>query len=201
MADLDVSSGFHIFKDGNMWCAVGPTFRDLQQDRAGFGETPVVAYAKWWEANAMRGGFRTGWAKPSFEKFIIHHVVSDGPIERAMDDAMTNDTHDEAVEAVGEESLASYQEYKPTWRDYFRLMFGYHRHVPDVDKHPDAAVMPGWFKTVVHVHLDIWDRLRLLVSGRVLVEIENRANVSVDRVISDSAVTIVSPFEQKWTQR
>lgn len=34
-----------IFMDGNQWCAVGPGFRDLQQDHAGFGDTPVEAFA------------------------------------------------------------------------------------------------------------------------------------------------------------
>jgi len=68
--------GFHIFKDGNMWCAVGPHFRDLQQDNAGFGETPQHAYDEWWLANSRRGGFRTGWAKPDFSKFLIHGEVT-----------------------------------------------------------------------------------------------------------------------------
>ena len=35
----DVSQGFHLFKDGNAWCAVGPHFQNLQESDAGFGDT------------------------------------------------------------------------------------------------------------------------------------------------------------------
>lgn len=41
----DVSTGWHIFADGNQWCAVGPTYTDLQQSIAGFGYTQREAYA------------------------------------------------------------------------------------------------------------------------------------------------------------
>ncbi len=32
-----------VFMDGDLWCAVFPGFRDLQQDFAGFGRTPKEA--------------------------------------------------------------------------------------------------------------------------------------------------------------
>lgn len=32
-----------VFKDGNMWCAVFKEFINLQESRAGFGETPEQA--------------------------------------------------------------------------------------------------------------------------------------------------------------
>lgn len=38
-------AGYRIFKDGDMWCAVGPGFIDLQVSPAGFGKTPVAALA------------------------------------------------------------------------------------------------------------------------------------------------------------
>lgn len=34
---------YHVFKDGNAWCAVGKGFIDLQASKAGFGHTPLVA--------------------------------------------------------------------------------------------------------------------------------------------------------------
>lgn len=70
----DVSRGFHIFMDGNMWCAVGPHFRNLQEDKAGFADTPYVAYQAWWIANKNLAGWR-GHSAPAFEKFIIHKIV------------------------------------------------------------------------------------------------------------------------------
>jgi|TARA_R110000824_G_scaffold330976_1_gene517733 hypothetical protein len=43
MTDFDVSRGYHIYRDGNMWCAVGPHFRNLQESDAAFGPTPIDA--------------------------------------------------------------------------------------------------------------------------------------------------------------
>ncbi len=34
-----------IYMDGNAWCAVGPDFRNLAIDHAGFGVTPEIAVA------------------------------------------------------------------------------------------------------------------------------------------------------------
>ncbi len=69
----DVSRGFHVFRDGDSWCAVGPTFRDLQQDRAGFGDTAELAVDAWWAANADDRGFRSVvHIRPRFESFKVH---------------------------------------------------------------------------------------------------------------------------------
>ena len=34
-----------LYTDGDQWCAVGPHFRNLQEDAAGFGDTQVEAVA------------------------------------------------------------------------------------------------------------------------------------------------------------
>lgn len=47
----DVSTGYHLFKDGNAWCAVGPNFVNLQESDAGFGDTPERAFNAWRYAN------------------------------------------------------------------------------------------------------------------------------------------------------
>lgn len=70
----DFSHGFHIFMDGNMWCAVGPHFRDLQSDHAGFGETPAAAYLAWWGDNRRLNAWR-GHSEPGLDRFIIHHAI------------------------------------------------------------------------------------------------------------------------------
>jgi hypothetical protein len=36
---MDISDGYHLLKDGDAWCAVGPVFADLQRSPAGFGDT------------------------------------------------------------------------------------------------------------------------------------------------------------------
>lgn len=38
-------AGIVIERDGNMWCAVGPGFVNLQESHAGFGETKLAAMA------------------------------------------------------------------------------------------------------------------------------------------------------------
>lgn len=93
------------------------------------------------------------------------------------------------------EPIASYMEHIPTWRDHARRLLGFRRNFPDVDANEKAAIMPGWFRTVVNVHVSFGDRVRLLVSGRMRVDIENRCDVSVRDVVSASAVSIVSPFD------
>lgn len=35
--------GYRVVKDGNAWCATGPGFINLQESKAGFGHTPLVA--------------------------------------------------------------------------------------------------------------------------------------------------------------
>lgn len=35
--------GYRVFKDGNAWCATGEGFVNLQESKAGFGHTPLVA--------------------------------------------------------------------------------------------------------------------------------------------------------------
>jgi hypothetical protein len=56
------SHGFHIFRDGNAWCAVGPHFIDLMKSNAGFGDTPQDAVNElckkfegqsWWRNKAL----------------------------------------------------------------------------------------------------------------------------------------------------
>lgn len=67
----DVSHGFHVFMDGNMWCAVGPHFIDLMQSTAAFGETPEKAVDEL--RTALR---RKSWWRdkklPTFDEFTIH---------------------------------------------------------------------------------------------------------------------------------
>ena len=46
--------GCSIYMDGNKWCAVGPKFRNLQEDHAGFGNTPVEAFAELCRALGFR---------------------------------------------------------------------------------------------------------------------------------------------------
>lgn len=70
----EIAHGFHIFRDGNMWCAVGPHFQNLQQSNAGFGATPELAVAnlhkrlakdRWWNDKIL----------PPLDRFVIHEAA------------------------------------------------------------------------------------------------------------------------------
>lgn len=37
------NTGVQVYMDGDMWCAVGPDFINLQESHAGFGKTPRAA--------------------------------------------------------------------------------------------------------------------------------------------------------------
>jgi hypothetical protein len=65
-----LAHGFHVFKDGDAWCAVGPEYVDLQRSPAGFGYTKADA------VKALRGELReAGWpdsALPALSNFRVH---------------------------------------------------------------------------------------------------------------------------------
>jgi hypothetical protein len=65
-----IAHGFHLFKDGDAWAAVGPHFVDLQQSPAGFGETKDQA------VKALHAELRkAGWpesAMPALIRFKVH---------------------------------------------------------------------------------------------------------------------------------
>lgn len=67
----DVRHGFHIFRDGNAWCAVGPHFIDMMKSDIGFGETigeahlalkRVAEKSVWWRDKTF----------PPLERFTVH---------------------------------------------------------------------------------------------------------------------------------
>ena len=53
-----------LYKDGNMWCATEPGFKNLQESTAGFGETQESAVADL-NRNLRMQHWRQN--KPSFE--------------------------------------------------------------------------------------------------------------------------------------
>jgi hypothetical protein len=66
---MDVSRGFHLFRDGDAWCAVGPDFVDLQRSPAGFGATQQEAVRALWVE--LR---KAGWPDwlPALSDFAVH---------------------------------------------------------------------------------------------------------------------------------
>jgi hypothetical protein len=67
---MNISYGFHLFRNGDTWCAVGPDFVDIQRSPAGFRETQEGA------VNALHAELRKrGWhdsALPVLGCFKVH---------------------------------------------------------------------------------------------------------------------------------
>jgi hypothetical protein len=74
---MDVSHGFHVFLDGNAWCAVGPHFRNLQESTAGFGDTPEAAVDEWRKESAKDSWWGNN-PLPTFSEFAVHGPTGDG---------------------------------------------------------------------------------------------------------------------------
>lgn len=69
---MDVSRGFHLYMDGNAWCAVGPHHVDLQRSYAGFGGTQQAAIDDLWRQIKDTAPCRSS-GKPTIDAFTVHH--------------------------------------------------------------------------------------------------------------------------------
>jgi hypothetical protein len=59
----------------------------------------------------------------------------------------------------------------------------------------DARFAPGAIVTHARAHLGLWDRIRLLVSGRLVVSVRIITDVPVGLAITRSAFSICRPGE------
>lgn len=66
----DIGHGFHLLKDGDAWCAVGPEFVNLQRSPAGFGDTPEEA-VKALRAELRKAGY-PDHSLPRLGGFTVH---------------------------------------------------------------------------------------------------------------------------------
>jgi hypothetical protein len=65
-----IAHGFHLLKDGGVWCAVGPDFLDLVQSPAGFGNTREEAVREL-RAHLRRAGYPER-SLPKLGDFKVH---------------------------------------------------------------------------------------------------------------------------------
>lgn len=86
-------------------------------------------------------------------------------------------------------------EYVPNRRERFWRAMGYHSNHPELP--PEADVMLGWVATDIRVHLDIFDRMRLLVSGKAMIRIRTATDAKFDHAISVSTFEVVPPYERQ----
>lgn len=84
-----------------------------------------------------------------------------------------------------------YQVEKLTLGQRFWRKLGFReRHIAPPDA-PDMA--PGWVATVTTTHVDWRDRLRILVSGRVLLKSFTQTDVIVRKARSTSSFSVLPP--------
>lgn len=59
-----------------------------------------------------------------------------------------------------------------------------------------AELMPGWMMTHLHIDFCLSDRLRLLLTGRLRIRLEQRTSAVVDEAVSVASPRILAPFEK-----
>jgi hypothetical protein len=92
-----------------------------------------------------------------------------------------------------------YAEYKPTLSERFWRAMGFKRayvHAPNFMEEVEGFVS-GSITTNVICHMGWLDRLRLLVSGKMIVALATMTNVTVDRAVTVSECGVLPPGEHK----
>jgi hypothetical protein len=62
----DIASGWHLVRDGNAWCALGPEFYDLAVSAVGWGSSPEAA------RNALEARCDGEIHVPAIREFQVH---------------------------------------------------------------------------------------------------------------------------------
>ena len=88
---------------------------------------------------------------------------------------------------------SGYQIYTPTLAQRFWRALGFRYHHKDLEC--DEVAFPGWMKTRVNFDFSMLDRLRLLLTGRLRIDLEQRPNVMVDECRNAASYRICYPFE------
>ena len=83
------------------------------------------------------------------------------------------------------------QVYTPSLTERLWRALGYRSHRPEMSE--DGEKLPFWIMTNTHVNMSILDRIRLLVSGKMIVRTETRTDVPVAITITASSVEIERP--------
>lgn len=84
-------------------------------------------------------------------------------------------------------------EYRPTIAERFWCKAGFRYHLQDL---PDDAPSDGWAMTHVRLNVLFSDRLRLLLSGKLRLDVRQGFNTPVDTVVSATSIQILRPGAQ-----
>lgn len=81
-------------------------------------------------------------------------------------------------------------EYRPTLAERFWRKAGWRYQRQEL---PDDAPTEGWAMTQVHLNVSFADRLRLLLTGRVRLDVRQAFDTPVDTVVCATSVEILRP--------
>ena len=85
--------------------------------------------------------------------------------------------------------------HKPTRRERFWRAIGFRYHFTDLPEgiHED---LPGWMMTKSFIHFSVADRLRLLLTGRIYMDMRQATNVAVAKACSALSFRIAAPGDK-----
>ena len=81
----------------------------------------------------------------------------------------------------------------PTFIQKLRWKLGYRWHRMYFDE--EVPGCPYWAKTTVCVQFSFMDRLRLLLTGRVELDVEQRTDVQIGQAVSKTSVRVLAPTQ------
>ena len=89
---------------------------------------------------------------------------------------------------------ACYMEYRPTFAERFWRKAGYRYQLQELPE--ETSTMPGWAMTRIYLHFSFMDRVRLLISGNLHLDVRQAMSESVTTVVSSTSIDIMRPGER-----
>ena len=90
------------------------------------------------------------------------------------------------------EQVNTSMEYKPSL--VHRITNYLFPHGPFPELQDRTPRMPGWAATVIHVNLTWGDKIRLCISGHLVIDMRQQFDVPVREVDTVSTVHVVAPW-------
>jgi hypothetical protein len=84
-------------------------------------------------------------------------------------------------------------EYWPTFMQRTWRRLGWRYQMVDLPETPEVEHMPGWAMTRVLLDFSLGDRLRLLLTGRVRLDIRQKLSADVADIVSATSIEILPP--------
>lgn len=83
--------------------------------------------------------------------------------------------------------------HRPTFMQRAWRRLGWRYHMVDLPETPEVERMPSWAMTRVRLQFSVGDRLRLLFTGRVRLDIRQKMSAVVADIVSATSIEILPP--------